>query len=719
MIGAHPDDEDTELLTWVTRHVGADAAYLSLTRGEGGQNLIGDELGVALGLLRTRELEAARAIDGAHQFFTRAYDFGFTRSLEETERFWSTDSILKDVVRIIRRFRPHVIVTVFSGTPRDGHGQHQYSGQMALRGFAVAGDRSVYPALMTEEGLEPWTPLRLFRARAPQAEVTLEIDGGVMDHRVGKTIHQMAMDSRSQHRSQNFGSLQTIGPTTLRLALLEDRTGAGSGSLFAGVPIEETPVTRTADSLRRHLAAANMPAVVMALANTPGVPAEVIAVARGHLRDVRAPQPVVAADASVELVVEEWAPGDSVLRRATREWRPYTASNPYFLDRRMNGAMYDWSSVDPAHRGLPFQPGPTATFRLRDQVLGEVRQQVRVVPRIGVAASPEIVIWPDNDSSPRTIELQITSYRQDSITVDLQLTTPGWLLPMVKAILLAPGESRQVPVRLPEPPSARASYPVRVWVFAQSELRDSAVFFRDVRLIDYPHIAPVQYLPLTEIQVAVAPITLPELRNVGYVRGAADRIPEVLTGIGLPLTVLDSAVLATGDLSVFDVIVVGPRAYEADANLVRHNARLLAYARDGGRLVVQYQQYEFVTGNFAPYPLTIRRPHDRITDETAPVRLLQPDHAVFRTPNRITDDDWLDWPQERGLYFAGTWDDAYVPLLEMQDPGLDPVRGGLLTARVGAGSFIYTGISFFRAIPAGNAGALRLFLNLLAFRGEP
>jgi hypothetical protein len=216
--------------------------------------------------------------------------------------------------------------------------------------------------------------------------------------------------------------------------------------------------------------------------------------------------------------------------------------------------------------------------------------------------------------------------------------------------------------------------------------------------------------------VRFSPIVLPDVGRVGYVRGASDRVPEALSRLGLDVVVLDGEQLARGDLSDFDVIVIGSRAYEVDPALIRSNDRLLDYVRDGGRLVVQYQQYQFVTGDYAPYPLTIRRPHDRITDENAPVRMLEPDHPVFRTPNRISEEDWLGWPQERGLYFAGEWDAQYTPLLEMTDPGMEPIRGGLLVANYGRGTYVYTAVSFFRAIPAGVPGAVRLFLNLLADR---
>jgi len=235
-------------------------------------------------------------------------------------------------------------------------------------------------------------------------------------------------------------------------------------------------------------------------------------------------------------------------------------------------------------------------------------------------------------------------------------------------------------------------------------------------VIDYPHIRPRATEDASTADVRVARLALPGVRRVGYVRGASDRVPEELQAIGVPVEVLSADTLTRGDLSRYDAIVVGSRAYETEPALVANNERLLAYARAGGLVIVQYQQYQFVDGHYAPYPLSIARPHDRVTDETAPVTALAPDHPLFHTPNEIGPADWDGWVQERGLYFAGTWDSTYVPLIESQDPGGPPLRGGVLVAPVGRGTYVYTGLSFFRQLPAGVPGAYRLFLNLLGLK---
>jgi hypothetical protein len=239
---------------------------------------------------------------------------------------------------------------------------------------------------------------------------------------------------------------------------------------------------------------------------------------------------------------------------------------------------------------------------------------------------------------------------------------------------------------------------------------------RGIRLIDYGYIPRTPMPEVSEVSVTAADIRFPQLSRVGYVRGAADKVPEALSAVGLPVEVLTTRDLDSGDLSRFDAILIGSRAYETDPALPRANSRLLDYVRSGGLLIVQYQQYPFLQGGFAPYPLEIARPHDRITDETAKVILLDPNHPIFTTPNRITEADWEGWVQERGLYFAHTWDKAYTPLLAMADPGGPELKGGLLVARLGKGRYVYTGLAFFRQLPAGVPGAYRLLANLLAWK---
>lgn len=783
VIGAHPDDEDTQLLALSARQYGARAAYLSLSRGEGGQNLIGQELGSELGLVRARELQAARMIDGAEQFFTRAYDYGFSRTLEEANRFWPPDSILKDIVRVVRSFRPHVMVSVFTGTPRDGHGQHQTAGVTALRAFETAGDPGRFPELWSEEGLEPWQPSSFHWAGWSNREAaTLRLSTGGVDPRNGRSIHQIAMESRSQHRSQDMGRLQRIGPqgTSLIPVAPQGNSSTDQQDLFAGISRRTDWLTRLSDSLRREITAVNLSAAVAPLLGAkerrPEASARrrelldrALAIAAGLSLDAVADDSDVVPGETFEVTVEAYNSGayemsvDGVEVSAPRGWtvarqgqnpvriRPgesHTVSfavrvpvgekitQPYFLQNPRIGFLYDWRGVPAKIRSLPFDPpliratvhvsvygtgsasqrrfavSREVSYRYNDQARGEVRREVRVVPGIDVKVEPRTLLWSTN--GPRTQEFVVTlaNNHKDSAAGSVELTVDGWAaIPAQRYELAGGGSSRSFAFTVRRPENVTSTV---VSVQAAAHGDDGGEFDRGVYTIVYPHIRPAYHVRSATAEVRVSSLTIPNMRSIGYVRGAADRVPEALQRIGVPVHILDATDLEAGDLSGYDAIVVGSRAYEIDSALTQHNNRLLEYVSNGGLLVVQYQQYQFVRGGFAPFPLDIARPHDRITDETVPVTVLQPDHPAFTFPNVIDESDWDGWPQERGLYFARSWDTRYQPLLRMSDPGQGPLEGGLLAVRYGEGTYVYSGLSFFRALPAGVPGAYRLFLNLLA-----
>jgi LmbE family N-acetylglucosaminyl deacetylase len=831
VIAAHPDDEDTSLLALVARGLGGEAAYLSLSRGEGGQNLIGPELGVGLGLLRSRELLAARQVDGARQFFSRAYDFGYTRSLEETFELWPREVLLEDAVRVIRRFRPQVVVSVFPGVPIPTHGQHQAAGVTAHEAFRRAGDPEAFPG--TDR--PPWQPLALFRNTWFDPEsTTLEIETGVLDPISGKSIFQLAMASRSHHRSQDMGVLQPLGPRASRLGWEQGGAGVEGKDLFAGVDTRLAAMAATlpegeprrrveaalgeaeaaARSAREHLVASaparTAPALVEilgrlrqareelgadvwgaarreaeAVASLVGekirVAEEALATALGVAADAVADRETLVA--GEELVVEAlvwngagrpvtlegvelestggWAvrpadpePDDGGRRffgtqptqEETGEMAPAALyrgrfavrvpaseepTAPYFLRRPPLGSLYDWSGVPEALRGQPFAPPLlSARFRLtlagttvelerevvwrhRDQAVGEVRRPLRVVPALEVAPARDLLVWPTRETGPRALEVSLTSHLDDPVAGTVTVTPPpGW--PPVAPVpfqMTANGSSEAVRVELTPP---RPFEPGHAEAQVAAVLDDGRSFALAVPVVDYPHIRPTPWPRPAAVEIRAADIRVPELSRVGYLRGASDRVPEMLAEIGVPLEILTPEELLEGDLDRYPVIVLGSRAYETEPALARANPRLLDWVRRGGLLIVQYQQYDFARGGYAPYPLDISRPHDRITDETAPVTLLVPEHPVFHQPNEIRAEDWDGWVQERGLYFAGTWDAAYTPLLSMADPGGEPAQGGLLVAPVGEGTWVYTGLAFFRQLPAGVPGAFRLFANLLA-----
>jgi hypothetical protein len=550
--------------------------------------------------------------------------------------------------------------------------------------------------------------------------------------------------------------------------------GAG---LFAGIPAGASWLTTLADSLRRAVSPATLARAVAPLAAGltrlragGGAPAteerllsEALAIAAGVLLDARADGELLVPGETDSVHLEVFAAGAAAVRWLDVALLPVTSgwtapqsmtvppaaigpgagagsdavvrvpdaaapSQPYFTVRPLDGALYDWGPVPPALRGLPDGPpvltarfgleiggvrvvlDREVTFREQDQAVGEVRRPLRVVAPVEVALEPDTVVWPLGDTAVLPLTVTLRHHAADTTRGEVRVAVDGWPAPPpVPFLLTRPGETAVLRVPLRRPPGAGAG---AVTAHAQA-VTPRGAFAESGTPIAYPHIRPTVWVRRAETRIRLADVRRPAVGPVGYVRGASDRVPEALRRAGVAVDLLDAAVLAGGDLDRYRVIVIGSRAYETDTALAHHTDRLLAWVHRGGRLVVQYQQYEFVRGDYAPYPLTINRPHDRITDETSPVAVLAPAHAAFTTPNQIGDEDWDGWPQERGLYFAGSWDAAYEPLLEMRDPGRAPVRGGLLVASYGQGTYVYTGLSFFRALPAGVPGAFRLFFNIL------
>ncbi len=830
VIAAHPDDEDTTLLTAVARGQGGEAAYLSLSRGDGGQNLIGSEVGTDLGLLRSRELAAAREIDGARQYFSRAYDFGYTRSLDETLQRWPSQVLLEDAVRVVRRFKPQILMAVFPPTAAAGHGQHQASGWVAEQVFTLAADPAAFPHLL-DEGLPPWHIDTFYRGAwwDPEAQA-IEVPMGTIEPWSGRSILQIALASRSQHRCQDMGSIQPLGDYTGRLQWVAGRGGADqplwneidtSLSAIAQVAApsarstlqgELEAVETLARQARSQLRADDQTAVRRALhdivrrlrssrgrlTDTDGAPSsnahaialldeklwlaqEALANASQILLDAVTETEIVVPGTAVEARSIFWNAGPGQVDDlqieilAAADWqflgsRPPEAegsrfrtrvsderllriavpenaspSTPYFLAQPRMEDLYDWRNVAPEVRGEPFAPPPLrlrfrfdldgtpvqlereVVSRQRDQARGEIRRPLRIVPAVEISLRPSLRILPLGGSGPLRLQVDITSNIDQPQRLRLQTVLPAPWTTTVPPEGYVPPEvyidqafgKAQVDLLLPRPgdlEAGRYTLAVRA-VDAAGHLYDASY-----PVIDYEHIRPTPRPQPATAEVVVADIRRPDLDRIGYVRGASDAVPELLAAIGMPIEVLSPEQLATGDLDLYDAIVVGSRAYEVDDALVRANARLLDYVQRGGLMIVQYQQYQFSGGGFAPYRLDIHRPHDRITDEDAAVELLQPEHAVFNLPNALKAEDWQGWVQERGLYFAGTWDAAYQPLMSMTDRyGGDgkAKKGGLIVASYGSGTYVYTGLAFFRQLPAGIPGAYRLFANLLSLAEKP
>jgi len=813
VVGAHPDDEDTSVLALVARAQGGEAAYLSLSRGEGGQNLIGTELGVGLGLIRSRELLAAREIDGARQFFTRAYDFGYTRSLDETFERWPREALLEDALRIVRRFRPQVIISVFPPNARAGHGQHQAAGVIAGDVFRHAGDPDVVAGLKGE-GLGPWSPEALYRAGFFDRDAeALETPLGVVDPLDGRSVIQLARASRSQHRSQDMGSLQRLGGTDNRLIPVAGSAKTEGNDPFAGIdtslaalasplPVGErkaavvahlqrveelalktrgrlSPMTLGAttgpiveilqelSAAREALGESIEPAsatgsVAAFLEEKRRIAEQALAAAGGVALDAYADRGALVAGSEAEVTLEIWnsskapvevhaaqlqppegwqaqadeasaralAPGELGSWRWTVRLPPKAeSSQPYFLERPRVGDLYDWSAVAPEIRGAPFGPAPLraqfsltvggqrievereVVYRYPDQAIGEIRRPLRVAPKVEVKVGDQLLVWPVFDGQAKIVEVEVFNPGSQPVEGVLRVVPPrGWPSPEPVSFALAAKGDRQTfelalnPPTILDPGDHSFRFEAAV---------DGQTYDRALPLLEYSHIRPTPLPRAAELLVRAVELHLPSVSRVGYVRGASDRVPEALRQIGVAVEELSAASLTREVLAGLDVVVIGSRAYETRPELAQGNERLLEFVRGGGRLIVQYQQYQFVRGEFAPFPLSIERPHARVTDETASVKLLDSDHPLFHEPNGIGPEDWKGWVQERGLYFPSTWDAAYKPLLAMSDPDGPRQEGGLLVARLGQGTYIYTGLAFFRQLPAGVIGGYRLFLNLL------
>lgn len=795
MIAAHPDDEDTRLIAWLARGQHVETAYLSLTRGDGGQNLIGNELGEALGVIRTQELLAARRIDGAHQYFTRAYDFGFSKSAEETYTHWPHDSLLGDVVQIVRAFRPHVIIAVFTGTPQDGHGQHQVSALLAREAYDVSGDTLRFP--VAKYGVA-WTVSKFYRDRSyfGGGADALKIQVGEYNPLIGESYSEIASRSRSQHRSQGFGQLIRKGPFTASVYREASRVNSGpERSMFDGIdttfarlrPFVEDQKSRDAlDSLPAAIARvraacdlqapekmlgplATVESIVkgfgpgsnpdvaetwtilarrtmraLALASSTAleltVPHDVVATGDvAHLTLTvydRARLPIELLDAVLQSRGEQIsvaiAPDSSANRPETM--RSDSVTQPWWLVRPRVGDLFgvpvstvaedqrfDLNVGDNAGVVVGFaldttRSSPAAYVmstipvqRIADPSRGEIDRPLAFVPMISVTLDQTVEYIPAATRIVRTIPVLLRSASDTERVVAVSLTLPkGLIADSASRHTIVPAYgTRTVEFRVTGMlPKGEAT------LSATAEL-DGKRYPNGYVPIEYEHIRPQRLYRDAAVHLIAVDVRVPAGLTVGYIAGVGDNVAPTLGTLGIPVTMLDPAALGSVDLSKFGAIVVGTRAYQASADLKANNRRLLDYARNGGTLVVQYGQYEMADG-LMPYPITLARPADRVTDENAPVRILDAKSPILNAPNRIADADWVGWVQERSTYMPRTFDSHYHTVISINDPGEQPNDAGILVAPIGKGTYVYATLAFFRQLPAGVPGAARLFVNLLA-----
>jgi LmbE family N-acetylglucosaminyl deacetylase len=821
MIGAHPDDEDTSMLTALAREWGVETAYLSLTRGDGGQNLIGPELFEGLGVVRTGELMAARHLDGAEQFFTRAFDYGFSKTSAEALSFWPRDDLLEDVVWVVRKFRPQVIISVFSGTPRDGHGQHQAAGIMAREVFAAAGDPSRFPDQLSE-GVEAWRPLKLyetsrggFGGRGSPPPGAVAVPTGDLDPLLGRSALQLSMESRSQHRSQGMGAGQPLGPRNTGVVLIQSLVD-DDGTVFSGVDTTLVGLTAslpagqiepTRQALQAYHAAVQsardrfglVPASIadelgealaqlerakqasvgnagtelqLALDAKIATATKAFMAAAGIELDVRTDDDLVVPGETVQVTAQLWNASSLALSSTAVDlgvpsgWRigvPEVAgvdadgvvvpgtlatwtfdvrvpedadlSRLYFLRQPRDGAMYRWPD-EPELWGLPRDPVPVtakASFQPRsgqvttaprmfasadwryvgvDGARGEYERRVLIVPAVSVRVSPTGLVWPADRSQGMGVAVVVHTEADGGSRGQIVVRAPaGWSVTPAALPYSLPGAGTERTLTFQLRPAGALS-PGEYVLGAEARTDDGHVYGEGVSVIDYEHIERAAMFSPAEAHVTVFPVDVRSGLRVAYIMGSGDDGPEAIRQLGLDVTMLSEDDVRAGAFTGFDAIVLGIRAYEVRADLRAAAEQLLDFVRGGGVVLAQYHRAPM--DGILPYALEVDRNSPRVTDETARVTELDPEAPVFTGPNRIDPSDFQGWVQERGLYFGTSWDDAWVPLLEMNDAGEAPLDGSLLVSSFGDGVFMYTGLSLFRQWGDRVPGAYRLFANLIS-----
>jgi len=783
-IAAHPDDENTLLLAYLARGRNYRTAYLSVTRGDGGQNVLGPQFDEKLGVARTQELLAARRLDGGRQFFTRAMDFGFSKDYRETLRIWDRQQVLSDVVRVIREFRPDVVINRFSTQPGGTHGHHTASAVLGLEAFKLAGDPKAFP----EQQLPPWQPKRIFVNGRGGSEggIQMEISGN--DSVTGMSFNELAGRSRAMHKTQGFDNFRGgggSGPRTESFQLLAgepatndildgiDTTwnrvpgGAEIGKLADSIIADFNPQEVSASMpglLKLHGLLAALPEkdkdsvvqekskqldhiiqsclgleVETTVPQSEVVPGEEMKLYRSisvdssipvHFSEIQYPSvqredfPIVAdipLPGGFGRIFGKTGPVGSTQTLPTNA----PLSQPYWLREDHTPGMF---IVDDASLiGRPENPPVFPieyVFKVGDQTLvvpdepvqiltnsegREIRRKLEVIPPVSLKFGSDVALFAPGKS--HSVQVEITASRAH-LSGTLELETPaGWTASPAKQpfALGAVGDRKTFSFSITAPAQSASAK-----IIACAEI--AGVKYRNQREeISYPHIPRQLLQPPASLKALSLDLAI-RGRKVGYLPGAGDTVAECLKQMGYDVSLLDDSDLTTNGLHGFDALVIGVRAFNVRTTLAPHLPALFAYAEAGGTVVAQYNRLDLKATPLAPYDLHLS--NDRVTDETAAMTFLAPQHPVLNTPNKITSADFDGWVQERGIYFPNQWDAHFTPIFACNDPGESPLKGSLLVAQFGKGWFVYTGLVFFRELPAGVPGAYRLFANLVSL-GKP
>lgn len=783
-VAAHPDDENTRLIAFMANERKLRTAYMAMTRGDGGQNLVGTDIREYLGIIRTQELLAARRQDGGEQFFTRTNDFGFSKDPDETFNTWDKDDALADVVWNIRRFRPDVMIARFDTASAPGgrmHGHHTASARLAMEAFDIANDPKVYPEQL--EYVEPWQPKGLYwntynfggdnNGTFSGQSGYFELDLGTFNELLGKSYDEISAISRSQHKSQGFGSTGRRGELREYVKLWKGKTpkenmfsdidqtwgrvqgGKSIGSLIAKANENfniENPSAIVPELMKARQALLNikdeywknvklkeldlviksaMGLYLEATANNySAVPGEEITMSY---------EAVNRSDVSIQLNSVEIPALDvkitpntslSYNQKFTQEEKytidenlPY--SQPYWLkeeaslgmykvtDQQLRGIAENKAALQAVFNlnidGIPYQYETDVVYKRNDRVKGEYYRPFVITPPVMADIKESVLVFPDN--LPKVVNVVVKSGRSD-VKGTVRLNLPqGWKSNPASVNYDLKGKNEELSVEFSVLPP---TVPEEAYIGVQATY-NGQTYDRGLKVLEYDHIPVQTIFPKSNTKVVRVDIKRTS-QYVGYIMGSGDAIPESLEQVGYNVTILDPNSITAESLEAYDAVIVGVRAYNTIERMSVVQPRLMEYVNGGGTVITQYNTSMRNQPAIGPYPFSISR--DRVTVEEAGVTILAPDHPIINGPNKITQNDFEGWVQERGLYFPNEWDDKYTPILSSNDPGETPKNGGLIVGQYGEGYFVYTGYSWFRELPAGVSGAFRIFTNMISLGHE-
>lgn len=779
-IAAHPDDENTRLIAYLANNVKARTGYLSLTRGDGGQNLIGPEIRELLGVIRTQELLAARNVDGGEQFFTRANDFGYSKHPDETLEIWNEKEVLSDVVWAIRTFKPDVIINRFNHrTPGTTHGHHTSSAMLSVAAFDLVNDKTKYPEQLKYTNV--WQPKRLFfntsswfyRNRADFEKATegklTSFDVGVYYPLKGLSNNELASIASSQHLCQGFGRVTTRGSQKEYVEFLKGDKPKDQNDIFSGInttwnrvenggeigeilyeieenfnfvnPSKHLPelmkayqlIQKLKDNHWREIKEKQIKDIIEACA---GLYLEVSAESANATPNATIQLNIEALNRSstlIELISLKSTIDNKTIKKEldlqtnkklnfkeTITIKTNNYSAPYWLQEKASLGMYTVNKQfligkpeTPRPAKIDFNlsiDGVAITFtknvlrRYSERDKGEIYEPFEVLPKITTKLKDKVLIFSNN--TPKKIAISVRA-GENNASGTLHLKTPNnWLVSPNKIDFNIQQKNDQQTVHfMVTPPKKQSEGTLQVVATSNGKK-----YTKELVDINYNHIPKQSVLLNSEAKIVRLNIKKTGT-TIGYIKGAGDAIPENLRQIGYLVEEINPSTINNNNLQKYDAIVLGIRAYNVVKELQFKQKFLLEYVKNGGNLIVQYNTNRRVNVG-APYNLQLSR--DRVTDEFAEVRILDKNHPVLNTPNKITPQDFSGWVQERGLYFPNSWSTEYTPILSMNDKGETPKNGSLLIAKYGKGNYIYTGLSFFRELPAGVSGAYKLFANILS-----